>query len=466
MKEDYLNRKAKNLRNKLIFFIHSELKKKLKNNHYLLINSMTPKELNNRYQKCSDYCVERIETYSSSQINNGINNNNYYHVSLTYCSLNNNYHMLIDNRNIDQIIGENNIIGKYYQGNDVQIRTTTNKTNNNIKGKEVKLEKMIIGNNKFTKKKRVTYSSLNVSKNILMNYDDKIFLNYHNNNDNNKLVNNLNSNNELNKKIQTNCQKPKNKNIINIYISKLKHYCSSLIIIKRRKEASNIHKNKNSKHLELVSPAKSERKKMLKKEKNYNEKEKKTVIINSNRENYNLRYQTENMSQNKVQNNHSKFKSQIKMKLSLYKIPEKRSFHRKIRTQSIDFSGGKSSPKKNSPTKKHLSPRKLFNSMKPNHSSQISNIIQKNHKKTKINESKVKNTISGVILNKRKMFTANNVHINANYKLTNNVTGALNSFKLTAGTNKKLEKKTFKRANTGINKIYNFKGNEIKFKDY
>ena len=36
MKEDYLNRKAKNLRNKLIFFIHSELKKKLKNNFYMV----------------------------------------------------------------------------------------------------------------------------------------------------------------------------------------------------------------------------------------------------------------------------------------------------------------------------------------------------------------------------------------------------------------------------------------------
>jgi hypothetical protein len=59
-------------------------------------------------------------------MNNGINNNNYFHVSVTYSSINNNYLMLID-KNIDQVIGENNIIGKYYRGNAVKIRSTLKK---------------------------------------------------------------------------------------------------------------------------------------------------------------------------------------------------------------------------------------------------------------------------------------------------------------------------------------------------
>ena len=157
MKEDHISRIAKKIRNKLIYYIHIELKKKSKNNHHLLINSMTPKELNNKYRKCSDYCVEKIETYSSSQMNNGIDNNNYFHVSLTYSSINNNYHMLIDNKNIEQIIGENNIIGKYYKGNHVHIRTTTNKINYNINANENKLEKLFIGVKNLYKKKNYLF---------------------------------------------------------------------------------------------------------------------------------------------------------------------------------------------------------------------------------------------------------------------------------------------------------------------
>ena len=154
MKEEYLNRMAKKIRNQLIYFIHSELRKKYKNNSQsLMINSMTHKELNNKYQKCSDYCVEKVETYSSSEMNNG-NSNNYIHISVTYCSANNNYHMLIDNKNIEQIIGENNIIGKYYKGNHVHIRTTTNKINYNINVNENKLEKLFIGDKKFVQKKK------------------------------------------------------------------------------------------------------------------------------------------------------------------------------------------------------------------------------------------------------------------------------------------------------------------------
>ena len=211
MKEDYLNRMAKKIRNKLIYFIHLELKKKSKKNNVLLINSMTSKELNSKYEKCSDYCVERIETYSSSQINNGLDNN-YFYVSLTYSSVNNKYHMLIDNRNNGQMIGENNIVGKYYKGNSVYIRTTTNE-NYNINKKDNELEKMIIGDKKFAKKKRVNYSSLNITKNILINDNENNnnLNNLNSDHNNHKNLNNINIDNEAKKKMQTNKIK-KNKN--------------------------------------------------------------------------------------------------------------------------------------------------------------------------------------------------------------------------------------------------------------
>ena len=124
MKEDYFSLISKKIRTQLIFYTYTELKRRNSKQKYpLLINSMTPNELSEKYQKCSDYCVEKTEEYSSSLMNNGIDNNNYFHVSVTYCSFNGNYHMLVDNKNIDQYIGKNNIVGKYYKGNSIQIRT-------------------------------------------------------------------------------------------------------------------------------------------------------------------------------------------------------------------------------------------------------------------------------------------------------------------------------------------------------
>ena len=122
IKEENTNNIAKKIRNQLIYFIHLELMKKMKSHQNILINSMTSKELNDKYQKCSDYCVEKVETYSSSQINYGAANNNYYHISITYCSLNNNYNMLIDNKSTEKMIETNNIIGKYYKGDTVNIQ--------------------------------------------------------------------------------------------------------------------------------------------------------------------------------------------------------------------------------------------------------------------------------------------------------------------------------------------------------
>ena len=241
MKDEYLNSMAKKIRNQLIHFTYSELIKKYKNNsHSLMINSMTHKELNNKYKKCSDYCVEKVETYSSSEMNNGNYNNNYIHISVTYCSANNNYHMLIDNKNIEQMIGENNIVGKYYKGNTVNIRTTTNPINYNIieNANECKLKKIEIGDKKFNKTKKSAFSSLDMPKTTLVN--ENFANNLHSNLNNNYKDNiNTNNNNELNKNIQTNCvnktRKPKNSNIVNRYTAKLKKYCSNLKILNKKK---------------------------------------------------------------------------------------------------------------------------------------------------------------------------------------------------------------------------------------
>ena len=76
--------------------------------------------------------------------------------------------------------------------------------------------------------------------------------------------------------------------------------------------------------------------------------------IYTNRENHNLICQTENHY--KIQNIHSKIKSQTKISLHLFSIPEKKNFHRKNRARSINidniFVEKITSSKKVSPKKK------------------------------------------------------------------------------------------------------------------
>ena len=530
MKEDHINRIAKKIRNKLIYFIHLEMKKKLKCNNYLLINSMSPNELNNKYQKCSDYCVEKIETYSSCEMNK--NNNNYYHISVTYCSLNNNYHMIIDNRNIDQVIGENNIIGKYYKGNTVNIKTNINKRRLNDNENENKLEKMEIGNKKFRIRKNSIFSSLNITKHMkLINENENNEMdhinNLNSNHNNYKPLININQNNDF-KKIETNCvnkmRKIKTSKNINIYTEKLKKYCSTLKIIKKR-DTNCSNQIKNHKNLELASsPAISERKKNYKKEKVLilkSQKEKPKMLFpyyvdtntntNTNKDQHNQRFKTENQNikYNKNHNNNNifKLKSQTKINQNIFKIPEKKFFHPKLRAQSIDISQERidtchkkittskkldssqkkftspkkkispkrlisskvSSPKKISPTKKfsspkkNPSPKKLINYIQTINEIQTSNIFQKSNKRGKTNEgSNIKKFVSGVIMNKRRMFNVNNV----NFKYTNkNAVFAIKMFKINETVNKKPVNRKYRRSNTGINTKYHFKGNEIKLKE-
>lgn len=256
-KEENTTNIAKKIRNHLIYFIHLELIKKNKFHQNILINSMTSKELDDKYQKFSDYCVEKIETYNSSQLNNNIANNNYYHISITYCSLNNYYNMIIDNKSTEKMIATNNITGKYYKGNSVKIETTTNNNNykinhqilqninyNFIKNEnenESNLEKIVIGNKKFLKHRKLILSSFQITKNILLNdNENNDFLNNINSNLNNNYQNLINSNinDTNNKKIETNFQhklkKANNQKFIRLYTNKLKIYCSNLKIMKKK----------------------------------------------------------------------------------------------------------------------------------------------------------------------------------------------------------------------------------------
>ena len=469
MKESHLEHIAKKIRNKLIYFIHTELKKKLKKGQNILINSMSFKELNDKYEKCSDYCVRKIETYSSSQMNNGIDYNNYYHVSVTYYSFNNNYHMLIDNRDIDQIIGENNIIGKYYKGNSVHIRTTTDKLNYNIVKGENKFEKIIIGKKKFMNKRKTLLSSLEVSKNISFNDNEN-----NDNNENNNFLNNLNSNhdnykniiklnvNNDNKKIETNFvrkgRKSKNQNIVNIYTMKLKNYCASLKILK--KKGNNSNQTKNQKINDLPSPSINEVKKKYKRDytiRSGKDKPQMHMPMFALKGFHYERFKTDNQceDQNKI-NNQSirKLKSQVKINLNPKK--DKKDLHKKNRAQSID----KSAEKVLFP-KKMSSPKKIINSVRVYNEKKLI-IMQKLNKKGKRKDSNsIRKYISGGIVNKRKMFN------NVNFKYSNNVNGGvalINKFK-NEGITKKPANKNFKRANTGINKKYKFKGSEIKLKE-
>ena len=419
-------------------------------------------------------------------MNNG-NSNNYIHISVTYCSANNNYHMLIDNKNIEQMIGENNIVGKYYKGNTVNIRTTTNQIKYNIieNGNEYKLEKMEIGDKKLNKtKKKTAYSSLDMPKTLLVNdnFENNLISNKNNNYKDNI---NTNNNSERNKDIQTNCvnkpRKPKNSNIVNIYTIKLKKYCANLKILKKKE--INTHK----KQLKLDNIPVSERKKNFKKERNNTLKYEKeppkrhSSVINKD---YHHKFTTENKfkNTNKIAP-HLKLKSQTKINQNMFKIPEKKMIHRKNRAKSIDISDGKAiCPKKPSPKKivspkkkpspkkiaspKNIniihSPKKLINSMNIYHDDKFSSLLQKLKKKNRDNDSNIKKYISGGIDSKRKIFNANNV----NFKYTNiNGVLILNSFKINVGLNKKLTNQRYKRANTGINKIYNFRGIDNKNKN-
>ena len=389
--EDKYTRISKKVRNKLIYYTYIDINKKIKVKNFLLINSMTPNELNNKYQKCSDYCVEKIETYTSSQMNNGINNNNYFHVSLTYCSLNNNYHMLVDNKNVEQYIGKNNIVGKYYKGNTIQIGTTTDKIKYNISLNKNKLEKKIIGENKFRKKHRNSSSS-ETTKNIhiikqeknndINDYEYLDFLRSNNNDENYKKI--IKENIE---KIGTNCgnkiRKTNTQRILNKYMIKLKKYCSNFIKIEKK-----ISSKKNIKIIEESPSPTNDKKKKNKNDKNNFKSSKDKPKIPKIPSNENINIINENINENNSNLNiinpenktyriHKKLKSQTKIHREIFKITTKSSFrkHKSIENIQEESISPKRkspkkpfSPKKNSPKHKKNSPKKIFSPKNKNFS--------------------------------------------------------------------------------------------------
>ena len=453
MKKENSSQISKKIRNKLIYYTYLELKKKLMENNYLLINSMTPNELNNKYQKCSDYCVETIETYTS-HMNNGIDNSNYFHVSVTYCSLNNNYHILVDNKNVDQYIGHNNIVGKYYKGNSIQIGTTTDKIKYNIRFNENKLEKNIIGAKKFMVRRKGISSSLDITKNLHIIDNEKIneineYLDLLKSNDNSKNIkhlikDNINNGKATNKIRKTNTQKIINKNLL-----KLKKYCANLILIEKKVSLKKFVRNPN-KTLEPSSPTNKKRR---------NKNEKNTLkflkdrpkiedpppilnpIENFNNQNNSI-INSKFSPEKKIIAIHKKIKSQTKIFRNIFKLQLKSSFKKKNNNSIEKLEEENISPKKPSPTtiissKFFSSPKKLYSPKKNDiikkekgnnifefnsggiTYSKFYKLFQKFNKKEKTNDAVINKFLSGnkveISSNKRKP----NI-LNASSKLNNN----------------------------------------------
>ena len=483
MKEDKSSLISKKIRNKLIYYTYLDIKKSQVRKNYLLINSMSSDELNDKYQKCSDYCVKKSEIYTSNEVHNGINNNNFFYVSVTYRSKNNYYHIMIDTKNVEQYIGSNNL-EKYYKGETIQIESKINKNKYNISLDENNLEKKVIGEKKLMKKQHRNNSSLEITKNIHIIdnennnelNDDLDNLKSNNNHENyKKLIKNNNINieeiqaNNRNKIRKLNTQK-----IFNKYMIKLKKYCSKLIKIERKKLAKNNYLNNKIKEPSLSTNDK--------KIKNRNDKkifrsgkEKPKIIripILKRNESTNINYENNSLNSKNVIDNsiHSKIKSQTKINQNAFKIQTRSSFRR---NRSIDkreeesFSPQKSkkkfTPKKPSPQKKINSPKKKsiyeFNSGPTIPISKFGNVYQKFNKKEPIIDSYIKKYTSGNKVeypsNRRKINT--NI-VNGYFKVnTLNEKVNISSFR---GSNNVVKKDKFKKSLT-IKKMYKFRAGEL-----
>ena len=483
MKEENSIQNSKKIRNNLIYYTYLELKKKQNSNreNYLLINSMTPNDLNNKYQKCSDYCVEKIETYT--HMNGMSNNNNYCHVSVTYCSLNNNYHMLIDNSNVAKDIGENNIVGKYYKGDTIQIGTTSDKNKYKININKNKFEKNIIGEKKMIKPHRNIFSSLEITKNIN-------FMKNENNNEIYKEVDNLKSNNnEENQKkfikdklnngmLQTNCgikiRKSSTLKNWNKYMAKLKHYCSNLIKLERRGIKVHYSKKNTSKDIDLSSPKRKKNEKShfkaLKEKSKYDKSQTTTNRGVFNSTNFTGFLQC-NFNQKLINSERnapiqSKLKSQTKIHQNLFQTKNSLKIHKnidKIEEKVASYSTKKiNSPKKGSSPRKINSPKKgNTNDFNSGNGFPTSKFFQKMNKKEKSNENVIKKNITGnkmdLFINKRKA----NI-INPHTKLSSiDEKGTANPNIFRTAISGNITKKGRLKKSLTINKMNKFRAGEI-----
>ena len=462
---------AKKIRKKLLFFIDTELRQNSKNNNIILIDSKTPKELNSKYQKYSDYCMEVIETYNSNQINDIISNN-YFHVAVSYTSLNNKSQMFVENKNCDRVTS-NNIVGSYLKVNNLKLKSSFNDNLSfNVNSKDyLGNKKKIVGGKKFSKRRRTLCSSIQIPKKAIINIDENNSDNTTNNNK--QLISKLNTENKLNnhnEKNETICAKKKRILKVDYYENKLKKYCSNLIILKKKKYHKKAERIPNS-------PKKI---KIWKKNHTLNPKlETPNEIAKKSRESKEKPDSIRNHISVKSQKQKKQEKNQTQYQ-NLVKIPEHKGTHKRLRAQSIkDSDIFLKDLKDKNILKKYNSPKKQnFLNINNNNNNIIINSININNKNNielsrklsrkeragdriaaEIYEMKeMKKMVSGGIKNKRKLFAGKPSlkKSNNNFNMVKNII-----------TERPSRKPLYKRANTinRVKNIFHFKGNEIKIKE-
>jgi len=425
---------AKNVRKKLLYFIDTEIRKNIEKNNILLIDSKSPKELTRNFQKFSDYRMNIIESYNGCQLN-AINPINYFHVSITYSSFNNNYKIWYENENFDiKNKEENNIVGSYLEENKINYKKNYEREKIRFNDIPKNNKKKMIGNKKFSQRRKTLYSSVDIPKNSIMIMDGNnsdIFEN------NKKYIDKLDDNKiNNNDKNETFCAHKKRRLKINYYENKLKKYCSNFIILKKRK---------------LKSPKKRIKKNNTLKQENVNIN---PIDFPNLKENKDI---TETKFPISIKSQH---KQKIKGREKLNKISEKKNINGRERALTIKDTNNYLNVVKNY-TKRIPSPRKntiVLHDSKPKETSQKT--ARKEREKNFEDVSEVRKMISGGIKSKRKIF-AEKATIKCNNKI-------FQKDKINTAEQAKAPKRTiYKRANTlnKVNNLFHFKGNEIKFKE-
>ena len=429
---------AKKIRNKLISFIDEELKKNALKNKSILIDSKSPNELDKKYQKFSDYRMQISETYNGNQMNN-----NNINVAVTYSSRNKKYEIWIENNekfSSEQI--ERDIV------KDIDIKAKkvidVEKNNFNIILKDNK--KRIIGDKKFSYKKKALFSSIEIPKKAIIIMEDN------NNSDNisKKNIDKLDHDKNNRERNETICANKKRRLKVNYYENKLKKYCSTLIILKKKKQ------------------------KKFKKNFTLKQENKQVIETPGFQKPKDSKDKTETKHHNSIKSqSKQQHKTRMREKEKLNKINEKKT-HRRYRAQSIKDAH----LLVNSLPKKLESPKKLIHQSSTIHADSknkeiISQKIPRKEKDKNLEEiNDVRKMISGGIKGKRRIF-AEKSSFNWNNKMMLQMTNRFNNnehnkiqTQLQQQAHPSNRKSFYKRANTlkGHN-LFHFKGNVLKFKD-
>ena len=433
---------AKKVRKKLLYFIDTEIRKNSERNNNVLIDSKSPKELTKNYQKFSDFRMNIIETYNGCRLN-AINPINYFHVSITYSSFNNNYQIWYENKSFDmKNKEENNIVGSYLEENKINLKKNYDREKISFNAISKNNKKKMIGNKKFSQRRKRLYSSVDIPKNMIMIMDENnsdIFKN------NKKYIDKLDDDNKMNNnddKNETVCANKKRRLKVNYYENKLKKYCSNFIILKKRR---------------LKSPKKKYKKNNTLKQEKVNINSIETPNIKTNKD---IKDIIETKFPISIKSQH---KQKFKNKEKSTKISEKKYGHdSRERALSIKDTNNILNVVKNYP-KRIYSPKKnsvILHDSKPKETSQ--KIARKEREKNFEDVSEVRKMISGGIKSKRKMF-AEKATIKWNNKIFQ-----MDKVINTVEQAKAPRRPIYKRANTlnKVNNIFRFKGNEIKFKEH